>query len=243
MIDRLDVRNRPEGAPLLLQTWGKLLFLHWRLPEELLRPLVPAGLELDLLEGEAWVSVTPFTMWGIRPPRLPAVPLLSESHELNVRTYVHRDGIPGVWFLSLDASNPMAVVGARVGFHLPYYAARMSLEEEGREVRFSSRRVHPGAPDAEFEARWERGPLVGEAEPGTREFFLVERYCLYAERGGELLRARIHHRPWPLEAVRLASLGSTMLRSHGLPEPAEAPLLQGQAEPLEVEVWPLEAVG
>lgn len=240
MIDRQSVRERPAGSPIMVQTWGKLLFLHWRLPAGLLRPLVPAGLELDLWEGSAWIGMTPFTMWGIRPPRLPALPLVSRLHELNVRTYVHRDGIPGVWFLSLDASNPLAVLAARLGFHLPYFHARMRLHEAGPALGFSSRRRHPGAPGAALEAAWSRGEPLGMAQPDTLDFFLVERYCLYAARGRRLYRARIHHAPWPLHRAELTRFSSTMLQSHGLPTPGDDPLLHAQGEPLTVGIWPLK---
>jgi uncharacterized protein len=240
VIDRESVRERPAGSPILYQTWGKLLFLHWRLPSELIRPLVPAGLELDLYDGSAWIGMTPFTMWGIRPPLLPALPLVSRSHELNVRTYVHRDGVPGVWFLSLDASNPLAVPGARLGFHLPYFHARMRLHEAGSDIDFSSHRRHPGAPSATLEAAWSTGGPLGEAKPGTLDFFLVERYCLYAARGRRLYRARIHHPPWPLQRAELTHLSSSMLQSHGLPAPDGDPLLHAQGAPLTVGIWPLK---
>ena len=239
MIDRQSVRERPPGSPIMVQTWGKLLFLHWRVPAGVLRPLVPAGLEIDLFDGSAWIGMTPFTMWGIRPPRLPALPWVSRSHELNVRTYVHLDGVPGVWFLSLDASNPLAVIGARLGFHLPYFQARMRLRQAGDAVDFRSRRLHPGAPPAALEAAWVRGERLGQAAPGTLDFFLVERYCLYAARGDRLYRARIHHAPWTLHRAALTRLSSTMLQSHGLPAPADEPLPHAQGEPLTVGVWPL----
>ena len=95
MIDRLSIRIRPPAWPIMYQTWGMLLFLHWPIAAERLRPLIPPRLSLDTFEGRAWVSVTPFTMWGIRPAFLPSLPVLSASHELNVRTYVHLDGVPG----------------------------------------------------------------------------------------------------------------------------------------------------
>jgi hypothetical protein len=212
------------------------------MPPALLRPLVPAGLELDLYDGSAWIGVTPFTMWGIRPPLLPALPYVSRSHELNVRTYVHRDGVPGVWFLSLDASNPLAVAAARVGFHLPYFRARMRLRQAGAEIELQSRRTHAGAPPAALDVAWTRGERLGQAEPDTLGFFLTERYCLYAARGGRLYRARIHHGPWPLHRASLTRFSSTMLQSHGLPAPGAAPLLHAQGEPLTVGIWPLKRV-
>lgn len=227
----------------MYQSWGKLLFLHWRVAAESLRPLIPAPLEIDTFAGEAWVGVAPFTMWGIRVPGLPAFPRVSESHELNVRTYVHYQGVPGVWFLSLDASNPLAVIGARLGFGLPYFRARMHLEEVADRVRYRSVRAHPGAAAAAFRASWTLGDPLPPAQPGTLDFFLVERYCLYSTLAGRLSRCRIHHRPWPLRAAQVEDLSSSMLEPHGLRPGPAAPLVHAQAEPFEVGVWRPRFVG
>src|SRR6266480_3350852 len=131
-LERLTVRRRPDGQPLMHQVWGKLLFMHWRIDEELLRPLIPAELEIDTFDGSAWIAVTPFTMWAIRASFLPPIPGASAFHELNVRTYVHLDGVPGVWFFSLDAASALAVWGARNFYHLPYFKAEMGLEQKGK---------------------------------------------------------------------------------------------------------------
>jgi len=133
------------------QTWDKLLFLHFPVAADLLRPLISPRLCLDTFEGTAWVGVTPFTMWGIRPTLVPSLPVLSQSHELNVRTYVHMEGVPGVWFFSLDASNALAVLGARLFFGLPYFQACMRLQEKHPDIYFTSIRMHLGAPAARFE--------------------------------------------------------------------------------------------
>ncbi len=236
-IDRLSIRTRPAGKPVMHQTWDKLLFMHWPIPKAELLPLIPRGLEIDTFGGTAWIGVTPFTMPRIRPPGLPAPPVVGRSHEINVRTYVHRRGVPGVWFLSLDASNPLAVLGARLGFSLPYFVARMSLEERDRTIRFASRRAQPGAPPADFEAVWRREEALPDAQPDSQEFFLIERYCLYASRGENMYRARIHHEPWPLCRVSLMSHASSMVESHGLSVPRVSPLLHGQIAPLDVDVW------
>jgi len=174
----------------------------------------------------------------VRPVFAPALPFLSKSHELNVRTYVHLDGVPGVWFFSLDANNRVAVLGARLAFHLPYFGASMGLERQDRVIRFSSRRAHRRAAPAEFEAAWKVGEELGEARPGSLDFFLVERYCLYSAHGGRLYRVRISHRPWTLRGADLLSCRSTMLESQGLPAPGGEPLLHQQGEPLRVRVWP-----
>ena len=62
------------------QHWGKLLFMHWPVPADLLRPLIPEPLAVDTYDGLAWIGVTPFAMWGVRPAFTPPLPLLSESH-------------------------------------------------------------------------------------------------------------------------------------------------------------------
>lgn len=236
--DRLAVRARPSGCPIMYQHWGKLLFLHWSLSAESLRPLIPEPLAIDTFDGAAWIGITPFTMWGVRPAFLPSIPSLSESHELNVRTYVHLDGVPGIWFFSLDASNPVAALGARLTYHLPYFQARMSLERRNRTLHFASRRTRPHAAPAEFEAVWTVGDRLTPSEPGSLRFFLTERYVLYSARKDVLYSARIFHRPWPLHEAHLLSCRSTLLESQGLPPTANAPLLHQQGEPLKVRVWP-----
>jgi uncharacterized protein len=235
-LDRLSVRGRPEGAPIMHQNWGKLLFLHWPVRPELVRPLVPERLEIDTFRGSAWVGVVPFTMWGVRLSFAPPVPFTSEFHELNVRTYVHLDGVPGVWFFSLDASNAAAVFAARTFFHLPYFSADISLEEREDRIHYRSRRREE--PPAEFEAEWRIGGRERFAVPDTLEFFLVERYCLYAAHRQKLYRGRIHHEPYPLHDATLFSLDSTMVEAAGLPTPKDEPLIH-YSDGVEVNIWPL----
>jgi len=236
--DRLSIRRRPAGLPLMRQWWGKLLFMHWPVAPSALRPLVPPQLSIDTYEGQAWVGVVPFKMWGVRPYFTPPVPGLNSFLELNVRTYVHHRGVPGVWFLSLDIDNPVAKWGGRQFYYLPYHTAEMSFGQEGRGVSFHSQRTSPDAPAAAFDARWTFGEQLPEAEPDTLEFFLTERYCLYSAAREQLYRCRVFHEPWPLRAAEVSAYDSTMLAAAGLAEPAGAPLLH-YAEELKVDIWPL----
>ena len=121
MIDRLSPRHRPSGWPVWHQRWSRLGFLHWPVAPNAVRSHVPGSLDLDLFEGAAWVTVVAFTVSRMRPTLLPPVPRLSNAHQINVRTYVHRDGVPGLWFLSLDANNPLAVWAARIAYQLPFF--------------------------------------------------------------------------------------------------------------------------
>jgi uncharacterized protein YqjF (DUF2071 family) len=239
--DRLAMRERPDGQPIMHQTWGKLLFMHWRIDEKSLRTLIPDALTIDTFDGSAWIAVTPFTMWDIRalPPFLPAVPGFSSMHELNVRTYVYLDDQPGVWFFSLDCNSATATFGARTLYYLPYFNAEIELKEENSEIDYSLLRSE--APAAELHASWKTGEALEMSDPGTIEFFLTERYCLYSEHKDQLYRARIHHQPWTLRKASLTSLQSTMIESHGLPTPDGEPLLH-YSEEISVDIWPIHKV-
>ena len=220
------------------QHWGKLLFMHWGIDAELLRSLIPAQLSIDTFEGKAWIGVVPFTMWGIRASLMPPIPGTGAFHELNVRTYVHYQGVPGVWFFSLDAANALAVWGARTFYHLPYLNARMSLVQNGNAIDYHSRRNDSLGSPADFRATWTIGGPLPQSEPWSLEFFLTERYCLYAFHRDQLYRSRIFHQPWPLRSATLDSFESTMIQSLGIEEPAGAPLLY-YAESIAVDIWPL----
>lgn len=240
-IERLSIRARPSGFPIMRQSWGKLLFAHWPIDAQLLRPLIPRRLSIDTFEGTAWIGVVPFTMWNVRPPFTPPIPGLSSFHELNVRTYVEYKGTPGVWFFSLDAAQRLAVWGARTFYHLPYFNARMELTQSGNKIRYASTRTHKNARSATLGAEWQIGGALEESVRGTLPFFLTERYCLYAAHREKLMRMRIFHPPWPLRRATLNSWESTMVESHGLPEPKGEPLLH-YAERIDVKIWPDKVV-
>ena len=241
-VDRLAARHRPKGQPVMHQTWGKLLFMHWRISQDLLRPHIPASLEIDTYGGSAWIAIAPFTMWDVRalPPYVRPVPGLSAMHELNVRTYVHHNGVPGVWFFSLDTNSHAAVLGARSIYHLPYYYADIEIKEHGRTIDYRLDRDDDDAPAA-FKATWKIGDPLPQSQPGSKEFFLTERYLLYAEHDDQLYRARIHHEPWPLQETELTKWGSSMVEASRVKQTPGDPLVH-YAEELDVEIWYLERV-
>jgi hypothetical protein len=190
----------PRSAWIMTQEWHDLLFAHWAVPVEVLRPLIPRALEIDTFGGQAWLGVVPFRMAGVRVRGTPAIPGFSRFPELNVRTYVVRDGKPGVWFFSLDAANTVAVWGARRFFRLPYFLAAMSCAEDAGWILYESHRRYRRSSRAALRARYRATGEVFHAQFGSIEHFLAERYCLYtADEKGRIIRCEIHHPPWPLQ--------------------------------------------
>ncbi|MCA9482508.1 MAG: DUF2071 domain-containing protein [Nitrospina sp.] len=233
----------PESAWVMTMRWERLLFAHWAVDADTMRQLIPASLQLDTFDGKAWIGVVPFRMAGTRPACLPALPWLSYFPELNVRTYVIRDGKPGVWFFSLDAGNPISVRLARGLFHLPYFDARMSLNEKAGGVVFRSKRTHSGAPPVELKIRYRPVGDVQLAQPGSLDHWLTERYCFYAEdRRKRLFRCDVHHDPWPLQPAKADITACSLASSLGLALSSAHAILH-YSHTLAVHAWPLARVG
>jgi uncharacterized protein len=246
VIDRLAPMKRPRQRAIMRQGWRELLFIHWPVSPEPLRSLVPPQLELDLFEDTAYVGLVPFTMTGVRPVGLPAVPGLSSFHETNLRTYVRlADRDPGVWFFNLEAANAIAVLLARALFHLPYHYARVLLEREpGSEatepatILYAGARRWPGPLPASYAIRAAAVAAAAPAQPGTLEHFLVERYILFTLWNARLYQGRVHHTPYPLQPARILSLDENVLAAAGINRPETTPIAHF-ASGVDVEVFPL----
>jgi uncharacterized protein len=239
-MDRLAPTRRPSGPAQGSQRWHRLLFSHWEVPAQLLRPFIPKRLELDAFEGRCYVGVVSFTMQNVHPfSWAPAVPTAREFGEINLRTYVQLDGTePGVHFFSLDASSALVVWMARAFWGLPYFRADVSVCERDDELQYTALRRRS---QLEFSARARVGAPLPAAAVGSLEFFLCERYQFYVEQRGRLRRARVHHAAYPLYSVDDASVDSSLLLAAGLPTDGKrTPDLFSPG--VDVEVFALEYV-
>jgi len=183
--------------------WRHLLFENWPVDPSVMDAHLPESLEPDEYDGSAWLSFVPFTNVAVRPRGTPEA-LGIGLPELNVRTYVTRDGVPSVYFFSLDAQGIVSVLGARLFQHLPYYYARISLEWADGRVRFRSRRRHPGARPARYEGTYRPVGEPFSAPDDPLGAFLVERYRVYTEalHGGARRIGSVHgRRSRPVDAL------------------------------------------
>lgn len=223
------------------QRWHDLLFLHWRMAASTVQSKLPPGLFVDTFDGDAWVGIVPFAMARVRPRWLPPLPGLSWFLELNVRTYVRdAEGVPGVWFHSLDCNQPIAVEIARRLFHLPYMHARMQARRTADTLAYRSQRR--GAPDAAWEYAWRTHGPGQPATNGTLEHFLVERYALYcADVRQRLYRGYVAHAPYRIHVptVDRYDTGPAVLAGYDLPG---APASVLAAEPVHVAIHSLRRI-
>ena len=220
--------------------WHNLLFLHWPVSPEALRPLVPPPLEIDTHEGEAWVGLVPFTMRRVRHALWPPIPTMTNFHECNVRTYVRCGDLVGVWFFSLDAVSALAVFGARMLWNLNYVHSAIDLERSGpatdyRVERRDGRTMH---------CRWEVGSPLPVSEPGSLDHFLTERYALFsvAPRSGRVRCGWIWHEPWPLREATVLELRDELVGAAGITVDTRRPPFARHAEFVDVQAWRLQTV-
>ena len=220
----------PDELWLQAQTWVDVAFIHWPVDAQELQRVVPDSVELETYDGSAWLGVVPMLLTGLRLRGLPPLPGVSTFPEVNVRTYVTRDGKPGLWFFSLDAASTLAVEAAKRIYKLPYTRAQMRYERDDF-VHHESARA-----GAAFSGSYRGVGDLFQAEPGSLEEFLVERYCVYTEDGGRVYRAETHHPPWDLQQGEAHIDLNTMAP---LPLPAAEPQVLFSPRQ-DAVIWPLE---
>ncbi|MFO1096012.1 MAG: DUF2071 domain-containing protein [Planctomycetaceae bacterium] len=243
---RLAAREMPAQRLWMHHTWRDLLFVHWRCEPGVIQQTLPPDLTVDTFDGAAWVGIVPFRMCDIRPIGCPPLPLVSNFLELNVRTYAYdRTGRPGVWFYSLDANSWPAVLGARATYHLPYHWARMSFARDAASgrIRYGSHRRHSAADVATHFEYTHHGPTRAAHDPASLDFFLIERYDLFAVRNNVLYSGRVHHAPYEKSAAQLMCWDMHMLDLNRLPIPTRPPDHVAYSPGVTVQVFGLHPVG
>ena len=209
---------------VMVQRWDRLSFLHRPCDPEVVRRVLPRGLEIDTFDGVAWIGLIAFRL-TVRAPILPALPWISRFAEVNVRTYVRGpDGRRGIWFLSLDADRLAAVIVARRWYRIPYLWGTTRLIETPRAVRYESHRRWPGSAGAELQLTLAPAEPIAPSDVTALERFLTCRWRLYSPAPLDLPATRVRfvatqveHQPWPLRRAHVRELREGLLEAAGLP--------------------------
>jgi uncharacterized protein len=219
------------NAPwLVAMEWRDALFLHWPVDAGAMRALIPRDLELDVMDGNAWVGIVAFSIARARARGVPARLALRSFGEVNVRTYVTGGGKQGVWFLSLDAASALTVRAGRRALHLPYYDARIFTARDQDSYAYRLERTDARGPAARFDARAHLANGSRTAPAGSLEQRLVERYSFFTvDRRGRTVRGDVIHPPWPLRDATATVAENSLLAAAGVATSATAPLVHASA--------------
>ena len=216
----MDTCPEPVKRAVMVQQWRDLAYVHWRYPVDEVQGLLPAGLEVDVHDGAAWVGLIPFSMRNIGLPRLPAVPYFGSFPEVNVRTYVRLNGRPGVWFFSLDINRFLPALVARTTYLLPYCWGSADHTLDGKILNTRVQRRWPTSSNTSLSIS-----IGNEIEtPDETSVFLSARWGLYSKGfRGSLRYAPVDHEKWPLYSATLLSLDDSLVMSAGLSAPQGEP--------------------
>lgn len=238
-----NAENVPDHPWIMFQSWRKLLFMHWPVAAEVIRPHVPAGMELDAYEGQTWLTMIPMHMVDVHLRDLPPVPFNNTFPEINFRTYVRVNGEPGIYFFSIDAHAALSVWVARHFFYLPYLQADMSFKAlTDNQYEITCQRVHSNyAKAAQFSGRFQPHGEPFISSEGSLDRFLVERYDFFVEHSGKMYRGKIQHAPWELQQVTAEIEINTVPQAIGFDLPVTAPTLL-YADRTDVLCWALAEV-
>ena len=206
-------------------SWRNVVFCHWPVECDRLEPAVPADLAIDTYYGTGWVSIVALSACATRPRGIPRWTGV-DVNQLNLRTYVEKDGEPGVYFCSIDADSLLGVIGARLVHHLPYYYASITTDAGDGGIAVRSRRRHRGERPAAFDGTIRLVDDAYDPDPGTLAAFLAERRRLYTLGSGDSLRYMdIDHRPWTLYPAEGTIDTNTIFEASSLPHPTADPVI------------------
>lgn len=235
----------PDRGWNMFQRWHDLLFAHWSVDPSIIQSMLPEGLEVDTYAGQTFIAVVPFRMSAIRLRRFPPVPGTIAFPELNVRVYARskKTDKPGVYFLSLDATAPIAIAVARRQFFLPYFRANIRCQPDGEGINYQSKRCYARDGEANLNVNYAPTGPVFQSESGSLEHFLTERYCLYAydHKKKRLFNGEIQHKAWPLQNATASFYTNNMTEVHGINLPEQKPHLLF-VRSLDVLVWNIEEI-
>lgn len=185
--------------PFLKAEWKELVVLNFEVAPEVLMPYLPRGLELDLWQGKALISLVAFRFIGTRVLGL-KIPFHENFEELNLRFYVlRREGA--------DVKRGVVFIKELVPRLAIAWVARTLYNENYFCVPMFHKRTEGGA-GLEIEYSWKSGgcwqrlsaAVQGEAQPltpGSQEEFILEHYWGYSRSvTGHTFEYRVSHTPW-----------------------------------------------
>lgn len=211
-----DSASAQGPGVFLTAEWKNLLMLNYQVDPGLLQRLLPAGTELDLFQGQAYVSLIGFEFNQTRI-RGVAIPFHRNFEEVNLRFYVKRFTRRGVVFIRELVPKRAVAAAARLFFGENYSFAAMA----------HSICVDPEQDNVEAEYSWGSGASrcflrIETQEPsfvpdeGSLSQFITEHYWGYTARSdGSSHEYEVQHPRWLVRKAKHAEFSGDATRFYG----------------------------
>ncbi len=187
----------PKRSWMVYQEWNKAIFFHWEVEPNLIKPLLPKGIDLDMINGKTWVSLVAFDMNNINLRNLPKISLISDFHEINIRVYVTCNGKPSVYFLCMEGSKKLSCTVLKAVSKLPYRYSKMKRYEYSYESKNDEYN------DSFFtEYSLEDSPIIKD----ETDIWLTERYAVFQDYKNHIIEYDVHHVEWPTQQIDIKKI-------------------------------------
>lgn len=185
----------------LAARWQNLILANFAVPEELLRPLLPPGCELDRREGACWASLVAFQFLGTRVLGV-GWPGFHDFPEWNLRFYVSHDGQRGVCFVREFVPQWTVATVARVLYNEPYRSAPMTMGvKDGPESLTATYTVKWGGRVHSLRTVGAK-PAVRPDADSQEHWFKEHAWGFGTGRRGGLIRYEVSHPEWDVWPLR-----------------------------------------
>ena len=184
----------------LTARWSNLCLLTYAVPPALLEPRLPAGLSLDLRDGDAFVSLVAFDFLDTKVLGV-SWPGFRNFPEINLRFYVRHGDERGVVFIREFVPSRLVAFLAKTLYGEPYVAAPMSscVTQDDGQITIEHRLT--------FAGRGNRLRVTGckpcslPAADTTEHFFKEHQWGFGGTRGGKCIRYQVAHPFWEVYPV------------------------------------------
>lgn len=192
----LNFTRLPFNNWILYQEWVNVIFIHYKVPVEVLKEFVP--FEIDTFQNAAYISVVAFKNENTQPSFFFPISMLSDFGELNIRTYVSHLGKKGIYFLSIEGGKLLSSLLARKFSTLPYRYSIMTFTSQSFESSNKKNGNH-------FKVDYQKGEFIPRKT--ELEIWLTERYSLFNKTAnGKIVQFDVYHKEWPLTQLNITNL-------------------------------------
>lgn len=180
----------------LTAEWRKLILITYKVPQEILQPHLPPGLELDTIEGNAFASLVAFDFVNTRV-KSRKIPFHVNFPEINLRFYVKEKetGRRGVVFVREFVPKFLISFIANRIYNEPYKSIRMNSVVSVNEAVQVTHNIRYKKREFFITAEGDNDPYI-PAEDLKEHFFKEHSWGYGVNRRGKTMVYRVEHPVW-----------------------------------------------